>query len=135
MAKLSRFWTAFRVFQFALQVCCLTFHWTQGSRTWRTFSDPALTQNHFLRKRRLRKRESKREKERERNRARERAREREREREKESKRARKRERLSLSLSLTFSQNSPLSLIRDRRIAQVLLPYPALVSCPKFFLRC
>ena len=62
----------------------------QGSRTWRTFSDPEWTQNHFLRKRRLRKRESKREKERERNRARER--EREREPEKESKRKRARER-------------------------------------------
>ena len=70
----------------------------QGSRTWRTFSDPELTQNHFLRKRRLRKRESKREKERERNRAREREREREieqergREKEKESQRKRARER-------------------------------------------
>ena len=29
---------------------------------------------------------------------------------------------SLSLSLTFSQNSPLSPIQDRRIAQVLLPW-------------
>ena len=58
--------------------------------------------------------------------------ERERKKEKESKRKRKRasERLSLflsfsslslSLSLTFSQNSPLSPIRDRRIAQFLLP--------------
>ena len=57
---------------------------------------------------------------------------REREQEKESKRKRKRasERLSLflsfsslslSLSLTFSQNSPLSPIRDRRIAHIPLP--------------
>ena len=97
----------------------------QGSRTWRTFSDPELTQNHFLRKRRLRKRESKREKERERYRAREkesqrkraRGREQEKEREVEWERGwekesegrrarerewerwkRKRERLSLALS-------------------------------------
>ena len=117
----------------------------QGSRTWRTFSDPELTQNHFLRKRRLRKRESKREKERERNRVRKRAREGEQESESERE---ERERdslsrslsfffsvsfplslLSHSLSLTFSQNSPLSPIRDRRIAHIPLP------CAEMRIRC
>ena len=82
----------------------------QGSRTWRTFSDPEWTQNHFLRKRRLRKRESKREKERERNRVRKRAREGEQESESErEERERERDSLSRSLSFFFSVSFPLSL--------------------------
>ena len=81
----------------------------QGSRTWRTFSDPEWTQNHFLRKRRLRKRESKREKERERNRVRKRAREGEQESESERE-ERERDSLSRSLSFFFSVSFPLSLL-------------------------
>jgi len=94
-------------------------------------------------RKRVRERERKSEKESERKRAREGEREkeserkkaREREREKESEGKRARERLSVFLSfflsllcarsrspsLIFSQSSPLSLIRDRRIAHIPLP--------------